>query len=56
MVSNIQEVILMCDVIGRYFYSYFLSIFDPTSLHIPYPTFLPHAYLYYVYPFMTSRS
>ena len=26
-------------VIGHYFHSYFLSIFDPTSLHIPYPSF-----------------
>ena len=25
-------------VIGHYFCTYFLSIFDPTSLHIPYPT------------------
>ena len=30
----------------------FLSIFNPTSLHIPYPTFLPYAYLSYVSPFM----
>ena len=27
-------------VIGHYFYSYFLPIFNPTSLHIPYPTFM----------------
>ena len=30
----------------------FSSIFDPTSLHIPYPTFLLYAYLCYVYPLM----
>ena len=40
-------------VIGHYFCSYFSSIFDPTSLHIPYPTFLHHVYLCYVYPFMS---
>ena len=28
-------------VIRHYFCSYFLSIFDPTSLHIPYPTVSP---------------
>ena len=47
-------------VIRRYFSSYFLSIFDPTSLHIPYPIpFLPYVYLEYVhlfYAFMPSRS
>ena len=30
----------------------FLSIFNPTSLHIPYPTFLLYAYPDYVHPFM----
>ena len=45
-------LLLVC-VIGRYFCSYFSSIFDPTSLHIPYPTFLPHVYLSYIYPFMS---
>ena len=38
----------------------FPSIFDPTSLHIPYPTpFLPYVYPKYVhffYAFMPSRS
>ena len=39
-------------VIGHYFCSYFLSIFDPTSLHIPYPTFPPYVYPCYVYSLM----
>ena len=40
-------------VIGHYFCSYFSSIFDPTSLHIPYPTpFLPYVYLEYVHSSM----
>ena len=42
-------------VIGRYFCSHFLSIFDPTSLHPPYPTFLPYVYLCYVYPLMPFK-
>ena len=29
-------------VIGHYFCTYFSSIFDPTSLHIPYPTPFSH--------------
>ena len=37
-------------VIGHYFYLYFLSIFEPSSLHVPYPTFLLYAHLSYVYP------
>ena len=46
-------------VIGHYFCLYFLSIFNPTSLHIPYPTFLLHVYLCYVYllmPFMLMNK
>ena len=38
-------------VIGHYFHKYFLSIFDPSSLHIPYPTFLPYVHPSYVLPF-----
>ena len=45
-----QDVLLI--VIGHYFCSYFSSIFNPTSLHIPYPTFLLYAYLCYVLSFM----
>ena len=40
-------------VIGHYFCLYFLSIFDPTSFHIPYPTFLPYVYPCYDFPFYT---
>ena len=37
----VDTLLLILCVIGHYFFcSYFLSIFDPTSLHIPYPTFL----------------
>ena len=36
--ADVQSVV---GVIGHYFYMYFSSIFDPTSFHIPYPTFLP---------------
>ena len=42
----------LAPVIGHYFCSYFSSIFNPTSLHIPYPTFFPHVYPCYVYPLM----
>ena len=42
----------VADVIRHYFCSYFSSISDPTSLHIPYPTFLLYAYLGYVHPLM----
>ena len=48
--------ILKIFVIRRYFCSYFLSIFDPTSPHILYPAFLLHAYPCYVYYFMLSHS
>ena len=55
-VENIQsvrpEVSYHPPVIGHYFCSYFSSISDPISLHIPYPTFLLYAYLGYVHPLM----
>ena len=40
-------------VIGHYFCLYFLSIFDPTSLHIPYTTFFLYVYLCYALPLMS---
>ena len=44
----LQDTYTKVLVIGHYFCSYFSSISDPTSLHIPYPTFLPYDYLCYV--------
>ena len=44
---------LMMDNCHRMLFLLFCSsIFDPTSLHILYLTFLLHAYLLYVYPLM----
>ena len=37
---------MMVGVIRHYFHSYFSSIFDPTSLHILYLTYLHHVYLF----------
>ena len=70
MIAGLEETIVQLvmsvkklekTVIGHYFYSYFLSIFNPTSLHIPYPTFPPYAYpccvfLLHTYPHHTFFS
>ena len=48
---------LLHSVIRHYFCSYFSSIFNPTSLHIPYPTFsFLMSIFIYVHPFMPSHS
>ena len=53
----VDTLLLMLCVIRHYFFcSYFLSIFDPTSLHIPYPIFLPYVYLGYVFLLCLSCS
>ena len=39
MKKNAHIVNVNKSVIGHYFHSCFSSIFDPTSLHIPYPSF-----------------
>ena len=49
MPGTTATTLMLIAVIGHYFCSYFSSIFDPTSFHIPYPTFLLYAYLGYVY-------
>ena len=48
-------------VIGHYFHSYFLSIFDPTSLHIPYSLFslmltLVMFFLFYAFTLTNGRQ
>ena len=54
--DHLHQTTQVVHVIRRYFYSYFSSIFDPTSLHIPYPTFLPYAFLVMFIPLCSSRS
>ena len=48
MTRSLHVVDTLLLVIGHYFCSYFSSIFNPTSLHIPYPTFPPYGHLCYV--------
>ena len=43
-------------VIRHYFCLYFSSIFNPTSLHIPYPISLPYVHPCYVFLLMFSHS
>ena len=53
IIRGLHVVDTLLLVIGHYFCSYFSSIFNPTSLHIPYPTFPPYGHLCYV-PFSMS--
>ena len=48
IIRGLHVVDTLLLVIGHYFCSYFSSIFNPTSLHIPYPTFPLYAYFCYV--------
>ena len=52
----LQKPVHTLAVIGHYFCSYFSSIFDPTSLHIPYPAFPPYVYFPYASSSMPSCS